>query len=225
MRRQRLGANAPPEPGSFSLRGSRDRRCAMRRRSCPPLQPFPQALPGCPAATGVDPSDEVPPPEFSALFPRSIFSDRLFLRQKPACLNGAPDVDFSRFGPFRRFLKAQNRHCAVSRRMLPGEGDATSLTRSQRASFCGQQAGQLMVALDARALHGRWRAGAGSARSLLACLLAGAVEGLPGEPATEKMGMARVTWSRLLRASAVRVDARTSSHSARFSIADKPKEP
>ena len=40
-----------------------------------------------------------------------------------------------------------------------------------------------MVALDARALPGRWRAGAGSARSLLACLLAGAVEGLPGEPA------------------------------------------
>ena len=27
------------------------------------------------------------------------------LRQKPACLNGAPDVDFARFGPFRCFLK------------------------------------------------------------------------------------------------------------------------
>ena len=76
--RQPLGANAPPEPRPFSLRGSRDRRCAMRRRSCPPLQPFPQALPGCPAATGLDPSDEPPPPGFSALFQRSIFGYRLF---------------------------------------------------------------------------------------------------------------------------------------------------
>jgi hypothetical protein len=32
------------------------------------------------------------------------------LRQKPACLDGAPDVDFACFGPFHRFLQAQNRH-------------------------------------------------------------------------------------------------------------------
>ena len=31
------------------------------------LQPFSQALPGCPAATGLDPFDEPPPPGLSAL--------------------------------------------------------------------------------------------------------------------------------------------------------------
>src|SRR5271166_2329706 len=44
-------------------------------------------------------------------------------------------------------------------------------------------------------------------------------------PTEAREGMARVTRSRLLGASAVRVDARTSSHSARVSIADEPKEP
>ena len=40
------------------------------------------------------------------------------LRRESACLNGAPDVDFARFDPFGRFLKAQDRHCAVSRRSV-----------------------------------------------------------------------------------------------------------
>ena len=38
--------------------------------------------------------------------------------ESSACLNGAPDVDFARFDPFGRFLKAQDRHCAVSRRSV-----------------------------------------------------------------------------------------------------------
>ncbi len=79
LRRRRLGANAPPEPRPFSLReapATGVAACSVGQ--CPPLQPFPQALPGCPAATGVDPSDEPPPPGFSALFQRSIFGYRLF---------------------------------------------------------------------------------------------------------------------------------------------------
>jgi len=60
-------------------RGSRDWRCAMQRvRSCPPLQPFTQALPGFPTATRVDPFDEQPPRGSRALFQRSIFGYRLF---------------------------------------------------------------------------------------------------------------------------------------------------
>jgi Putative transposase len=66
-------------PSGFRRRNpGRERSRRVRRRSCPALQPFPQALPGCPAATGQDPSDEPRPPGLSALFQRSIFGYRLF---------------------------------------------------------------------------------------------------------------------------------------------------
>ena len=38
------------------------------------------------------------------------------LRRKCACLDGAPDVDFARSGPFHRFLQAQNCHPDLSHR-------------------------------------------------------------------------------------------------------------
>ncbi len=40
------------------------------------------------------------------------------LRRKRAFLDGAPDVDFARSSLFRRFLKVQRGHCAVSHEML-----------------------------------------------------------------------------------------------------------
>jgi len=54
------------------------------------------------------------------------------LRRKRACLDGAPDVDSARSGPFHRLHQAQNCHRALSPTKLLGKGSRPIVNKALR---------------------------------------------------------------------------------------------
>ena len=116
-------------PSGFRRRNpGRERSRRVRRRSCPALQPFPQALPGCPAATGQDPSDE--PPDSAGALDQRRASARLTGRSHTGALRAAKTIGRPLgSAAFLNRLAALTGRDPVSKTKRPEAGPATTQRR------------------------------------------------------------------------------------------------